>query len=566
MKQTQPDGRIRLKDLLNEGIESSESNVIPAEPKPQEAAPAIAEPVAVEKVIETPPANDENVEDARITPVKEWLTKEKEKAKAIAAIKAELSGENQDEIKDYNLDRFIDHPVITKEAPVIIHKELILEEDNSQPVLLIQDEIQHVENKDKVVAIQKEEASGYKIEGSVKVSGQTGKLIVEKIDKEIVTELNSRQEKLEPVKPKVDFDDSNFQKNKGFQRPQEVLKEWVRFSQLQLGSMDLMNKELRDTAQSIETGTQDLNIKFKELASAAKIQSERVGKIASMASSLNVNGEDMSLADSLTLINKAIDDATDKILFVSKKAMSMVYALEEAQSDLTVTESFIGRVQKITKQTNLLALNATIEAARAGEAGKGFEVVADEVRLLSKEIAELSSEMSGKIGQVVDSVGRSYLTLNEVATVDMSDNILVKEKIDMIMDSILCQNKSMSDVMLENAQLSKRTSDTISGMTVDMQFSDKASQYIGNIVNVLEIIMHNTNLHKTEALKSLGIEVSNADIQKDVLEKILSTLTLSSLKKELISFLIKEGYIKNAVEVGHAELEQSSDGDDIELF
>lgn len=103
--------------------------------------------------------------------------------------------------------------------------------------------------------------------------------------------------------------------------------------------------------------------------------------------------EEHSLAHSLQLINKAMDDATSKILFVSKEAMSMVYGLEEAKHNLDSTENFITQINKITKQTNLLALNATIEAARAGEAGKGFEVVAG-ISQLSKEIAILSMEMS----------------------------------------------------------------------------------------------------------------------------------------------------------------------------
>ena len=94
------------------------------------------------------------------------------------------------------------------------------------------------------------------------------------------------------------------------------MNEWVRFSQLQLGSMDLINKELHSTATSIEGGTQELNNKFKELAESARTQGEQVQEIADMAEYLLIVGEKISLSDSLKLISTAIDDATDKILFV----------------------------------------------------------------------------------------------------------------------------------------------------------------------------------------------------------------------------------------------------------
>lgn len=352
---------------------------------------------------------------------------------------------------------------------------------------------------------------------------------------------------------------------------QNLLNEWTSSSKIQFGTIDLINQELKVTADSIEQGTQNINKKFSELATAAKAQGQTIQQLADMSSSLSINGEKFSLADSLQLINKAMDDATSKILFVSKEAMSMVYCLEEAKENLDSTENFIKKIHKITKQTNLLALNATIEAARAGEAGKGFEVVAEEVRQLSKEIAVLSMEMSGRLEKVVGSVTASYATLNNVATVDMSDNIIFKEKVDDIMQSIMEQSKNVSLIMQESADSAKNTSTAISGLTIEMQFSDKASQYINNMINILKIIMEQKQNQQDNAIKNFGITISNHDTDKLFLEKVLSVFTLSSVKKSFINHLVSKGYIPNATYVGHKEIDAQSNSssksdDDIELF
>jgi methyl-accepting chemotaxis protein len=398
----------------------------------------------------------------------------------------------------------------------------------------------------------------YSIEGTVKVSDKTGNITIEKLERQPEPEVIVTppvQAYIPPPMPPAITDNLDFPRNAGFKRPQDALKDWVRFSQLQLGAMDMMNKELSLTATAIEQGAQGLNKKFEELASFTKEQGEVAQGIADMAGTLNLNNEEILLADSLRLISGAIDDATAKILFVSKKAISMVSDLEDTQKNLNTTKSFIGRAQKITKQANLLAINAAIEATRAGEAGRGFEVIADEMMALSKEVAGLSEEMGEKIGQAVTSVDESYATLNEVATIDTLDNILVKDQVDNIMQSIIAQNKNLAKVMRDNAESSRETANVISAMTEQTQFSDRASQYIGNIIKVLEIIKNHTGRHKNTAVKSLGIGITNADIEKSVVEEILATLSLSDLKKEFVMFLVKEGYIASAAAVGHSELE-----------
>ncbi|CAO5674778.1 MAG: Methyl-accepting chemotaxis protein II [Holosporales bacterium] len=95
-----------------------------------------------------------------------------------------------------------------------------------------------------------------------------------------------------------------------------------------------------------------------------------------------------------------VDDASKTSQHANEMGMIGTQELEETQSAISKIERSTKRILKITQildelsfQTNLLALNASIEAARIGHLGDGFNVVANEVRELSKKSAEASQNI-----------------------------------------------------------------------------------------------------------------------------------------------------------------------------
>ena len=226
------------------------------------------------------------------------------------------------------------------------------------------------------------------------------------------------------------------------------------------GAMRLLAAILPDAAKQVELASYDLTDRFKALAQSSATQSDIVQALLESSGSIPVDDKRVTIEEFTALFRKTLDDSISKMLFVSKKALAMVYNMGDAIENLQEVEKFSLKIQTITKQSNLLALNALIEAARAGDAGKGFAVVASEVKSLSKEVAILSDDMRSRTGIIMRSVTEGFAMLKEVATADMNDNLLAKETLESLMRGLVKQGKESERIMSESVTFSREKNAT----------------------------------------------------------------------------------------------------------
>lgn len=264
-----------------------------------------------------------------------------------------------------------------------------------------------------------------------------------------------------------------------------LLARWIATMRVYLHAVQVLQHQLPRSAQGVEAATTDLARQFDQLAGGAKEQSRHLSRIVELADSLELGDSRISLTEFTGLFSATLQDSIEKILFVSKRAITMVYMLDEAIGSLASIEGFLKDIQKINKQTNLLALNATIESVRAGEAGRSFRVVAHEVKSVSEQVQRLAGNMRQQIGNVSKSVSAGYEVLKDVATTDMTQNMAAQEKLTLLMQSMVKQNGEFARILSESASATDAISVTISGMVMNMQFQDRSAQVVQNSVDLL---------------------------------------------------------------------------------
>lgn len=346
----------------------------------------------------------------------------------------------------------------------------------------------------------------------------------------------------------------------------DQLVRWLGFADLQRRTLEGIRQELSSTSESVEAATVDLSSRFRELAEKALDQSRQVADVVSLAATITIDGERESFDQVVVEMQTIISEMIANIVQLSKRAMSMVYLLDDVQKDVSELLASVSDVDSINRQTNFLALNATIEAHRAGEAGKTFAVVAQEVRNLSRTTQGVAERMHQKIDQLAAGINRGHSILREIADTDMSPQMLAKERVDRTMDSLVRQTEQFQSVLRQSAHASSEMSDTIGHMITRMQFQDLSKQRLDAVSDSLAVVlMALGELEKTSRpLLPVGVRTESPSAWVD---ELLGRFKLSEMRQRFVRKLLLEGSALDehgALDLSSPHVDSVDDG--IELF
>lgn len=355
-------------------------------------------------------------------------------------------------------------------------------------------------------------------------------------------------------------------------RVDEALQAWMQLSDVERRSFAALCKEVETSRELVEVSTERLSEQFRELAGSASEQARELVRIIESASEVEVDGERMELSEVIRYLDRMLSDMVSKIVRVSENGVTIMYALDELLEHVKSAESCVSDIQSLTRHTNQLALNAKIEALRAGQHGRGFSVVADEVRHLSKHITELSGRIREQMDAVSASVNSSYATLQDVTSIDMSENILAKERVDSVMKSLLQQNAHFSEVMNSTAERSEQLAQTIGGMVTGIQFQDRTSQRLTGIVDTLKVLS-DASARQDRLTREACPDLAVPEIDTAWIQSIIDSLRLGESRQRFIRYALKgaapsedEAAETDASPQGSGDVAYQDSPDDVELF
>lgn len=271
----------------------------------------------------------------------------------------------------------------------------------------------------------------------------------------------------------------------------------------------------------------------------------------------------------MTEMDGMLTELVGNVVNFSKEAMRLVYLLEALVRDVSEVEKSIADIDAINLKTNYLAINAAIEANRAGDAGRTFAVVASEVRALSRTTGGLAERIRTKVAAVVAGVQSGHEILRAIANKDLSPQMLVKERIEKTMSSLLAQNQRAHEVLTEAMQSSDSISSDIGHVITRMQFQDLTKQRLDHVSEGLRVISAGlTKLHD-EARDALPRQFVPPPPQAWI-DQVLGQCTLSGIRQDRARRLMLDGGAAGGAD-GAATAPQTGGagndaGGDIELF
>lgn len=344
----------------------------------------------------------------------------------------------------------------------------------------------------------------------------------------------------------------------------EALDQWLRFSTLQRHTLDALTHEIDQTSLLVENGVVELSTGFRSLVTSAQQQTHRVDHIIDLASEIELEEGNVTLSELTQMLEGSLVEVVEHIVNLSKKAMEMVYSLDDSVAHLDNVEACIADIERINSQTNLLALNATIEATRAGEAGRAFSVVANEVRELSNVTKKLATDIKREVSAVAEGVNSGHHILKEVATMDLSGHILLKERLDRMLSALVHQNEGFKAILGEASAASRDMTDSINHLVIGMQFQDRFKQRLENVTSALSVLEEAfaelreetvTAFPETSAGKEGGVDHA-------FIERVISRMHMDEVRRRFV-----ERVMEDQVSSGLSSVSaQPPLDDDIEFF
>jgi phosphate/phosphite/phosphonate ABC transporter binding protein len=272
-------------------------------------------------------------------------------------------------------------------------------------------------------------------------------------------------------------------------------------------------ERFENIAESVENnaaGAEEISATIEELSSSSNVIKAEMDKLEKISQQLMSDSEKNQ---------NWIEESNNTLLEIATNVKKSGDSIESVEEALENTNQLLGGIIDITDQINLLALNASIEAARAGDAGRGFNVVAGEIKSLSEETEQLTTEIRAAIDninleikntdQIIENGLDSIEGVEELASKSIDSFNSMNNNLHNVINSI----SKLSDSTESQASATEQTTHAVESMTQEfINISENVSEVDKNIKNQKnnsETLINYSNNLNTIAYELHKISVEN---------------------------------------------------------
>lgn len=337
----------------------------------------------------------------------------------------------------------------------------------------------------------------------------------------------------------------------------DLLSRWLELGEIDRRAFIAMVEELTASAGLIEQSTIDLSARFRDLATAADAQTDRVQRVAGLARAIEVEGEWVPMAEATGFVRAALVQGIDALAAVADQAGQMVRALDGVGAEVLGAEECVAQIDIINKQARFVALNAAIEAQRAEGAGGTFKVIANELKELALETDRISRLVRQRISAVRLGLGGAHAQLRDIAGADRSAQAQTRRRLEAVMTGMTAQNSQLSAVVAEALEASGDMAGTVARLVTGAQFQDRTTQHLTHVSEAIGALGEATEALQRETRDAVPALSDRNGVDLGMLERMLSRQSLSSVRQRFLARLLDDRAVAP---------EQDDTAGDVELF
>lgn len=208
-----------------------------------------------------------------------------------------------------------------------------------------------------------------------------------------------------------------------------------------IGMVSEMTEKVHSHAALIATSVDKQTEFTTELSSSVVEISSTMEEFSSTASQIAQHSQGVVERADKTLVDTKqgaheVENLTFKMNDISNDIQANLAEIVELGRKSKEINKVMEIINNIANQTKLIAFNAALEAASAGEAGKRFGVVAVEIRRLADSVVESTSEIEGKITEILDAVNRLVMSSEKSSQMTLDGQEYASHTVAMLIDIV----------------------------------------------------------------------------------------------------------------------------------